>query len=148
LEPEALSFACRPSESQGTYVAPVSHMPAAQTRALFEALARRAHEPRLSDVVGIWEFHVEHAGTWTVTVDHGALRVSSDADPRPPTGSRSPTTRLRLSEDEFVRLARGDRHENLFTGVIRGAIVVEGDVAFAQRLQTILPLQDEQSART
>ena len=47
-----------------------------------------------------------------------------------------------------MRLARGDRHENLFTGVIRGAIVIEGELAFAQRLQTILPLPDEPSART
>jgi hypothetical protein len=47
-----------------------------------------------------------------------------------------------------VRLARGDRHENLFTGVIRGAIAVEGDLAFAQRLPAILPLQNGHKART
>lgn len=98
--------------------------------------------------MGTWEFDIDDVGTWTVAVDHGALSVTHKTRTRTADGARTPTTRLRLGEDELVRLARGDRHENLFTGVIRGAIVVEGQVAFAQRLQTILPLPDEQSART
>ena len=122
-------------------------MPVENARVCFEALARRGHEPRLADAVGTWEFHIQDVGTWTVAVDHGALSVT-DNRTRTADGARAPTTRLRLGEDELVRLARGDRHENLFTGVIRGAIVIEGELAFAQRLQTILPLPDEQSART
>ena len=114
-------------------------------RACFEALARRGHEPRLADAVGTWAFDIEDVGTWTVAVDHGALSVTDNTRTR--TADGAPTTRLRLGENELVRLARGDRHENLFTGVIRGAIVVEGELAFAQRLQTILPLRDEQSTR-
>ena len=98
--------------------------------------------------MGAWEFHIEEVGTWTVAVDHGALRVTDNTPTRTVDGARAPTTRLRLGEDELLRLARGNRHENLFTGVIRGAIVVEGELSFAQRLQTILPLPDEQSART
>ena len=117
-------------------------------RVCLEALARRAHEPRLADAVGTWEFHIQDVGTWTVAVDHGALSVTDNARTRTADGTSAPTTRLRLGEDELVRLARGDRHENLFTGLIRGAIVIEGELAFAQRLQTILPLPDEQSART
>lgn len=120
---------------------------AANARALFNALARRAHEPQLSDAAGTWEFDIEHVGTWTVAVDHGALRVTDGAAPRPPDDNSAPITRLRMREDELVRLAHGDRHENLFTGVVRGAIVIDGDVAFAQRLQTLLPLRDEQTAR-
>lgn len=123
-------------------------MPVGKARDCFEALGRRGYGPGLADVVGTWEFDVEDVGTWTVAVDHGALRVTDGADPRPMTDSAIPTARLRLSEEALVRLARGERHENLFTGVIRGAIVVEGDVAFAQRLQAILPLQDDQKAGT
>jgi hypothetical protein len=73
--------------------------------------------------------------------------VTENTRTRTGDGARAPTTRLRLGENELVRLARGDRHENLFTGVVRGAIVVEGNVSFAQRLQTLLPLPDEQTAR-
>ena len=124
------------------------HMSVANARACFEALARRGHEPRLADAVGTWAFDIQDVGTWTVAVDHGALSVTDDTRARTADGARAPTTRLRLRESELVRLARGDRHENLFTGVIRGAIVVEGDLAFAQRLQMILPLPDEPRART
>jgi hypothetical protein len=98
--------------------------------------------------VGTWAFDIEDVGTWTVAVDHGALTVTDTTRTGTAGGARAPTTRLRLKEDELVRLARADRHENLFTGVVRGAIVVEGELAFAQRLQTILPLPDEQSAGT
>jgi len=122
-------------------------MPVGNAPACFEALARRGYEPRLADAVGTWEFDLEDVGTWTVAVDHGALRVTDGAAPRPADDNSAPITRLRMREDELVRLAHGDRHENLFTGVVRGAIVVEGDVAFAQRLQTLFPLPDEQTAR-
>jgi hypothetical protein len=123
-------------------------MPVDSARTCFDALTRRGHDPRLADVVGAWEFEVEGVGTWTVAVDRGVLSVTADTQTRTAGGALAPTTRLRLREDELLRLARGDRHENLFTGVIRGAIVVEGEVAFAQRLQAILPLVNEQSART
>ena len=98
--------------------------------------------------MGTWEFDIADVGTWTVAVNHGALSVNDDTQTRTADGPRAPTARFRMGEDELVRLARGDRHENLFTGVIRGAIVVEGELAFAQRLDTILPLPDEQRART
>ncbi|HEY7186775.1 MAG TPA: SCP2 sterol-binding domain-containing protein [Vicinamibacterales bacterium] len=116
-------------------------------RAFFEALRARAHQPRLVDAVGTWQFEIEGVGTWTVAVDHGALTVTDVSSSRPAEGVRESNTRLRLREDELLRLVRGDRHENLFMGVIRGAIVVEGELAFAQRLQTLLPLPDERSAQ-
>ena len=117
-------------------------------RAFFDALAGRGHEPWLADAVGTWEFEIDDVGTWTVTVDRGALSVSSGAPPQPTEESREPRTRLRLREDELLRLVRGDGHENLFMGVIRGAIVVEGELAFAQRLQSLFPLPDESGAQT
>jgi hypothetical protein len=121
-------------------------MPIGNARAFFETLAARAHEPRLANTVGAWEFDIEGSGTWTVGVDHGALSVTTGV--RSPADGGEAKTRLRMREDELLRLARGDGHENLFMGVIRGAIVVEGELAFAQRLQAILPLVDEWSART
>ena len=127
---------------------PSNIMPVASARAFFDALAGRAHEPGLADAVGTWEFEIEGVGTWTVTVNHGALNVSSGAPPQSGDATRPRWTRFRMREDELRRLVRGDGHENLFTGVIRGAIVVEGELAFAQRLQALLPLPDEPGART
>ena len=116
-------------------------------RAFFEALAARRHDPRLADAVGTWEFNIEGGGTWTVGVDHGVLSVTGGAPSPPADGATEPKTRLRMREAELLRLVRGDGHENLFMGVIRGAITVEGELAFAQRLQVILPWTDEGSAR-
>jgi hypothetical protein len=122
-------------------------MAVGNARDCFDAVARRGHEPRLAGVVGTWEFDIEDVGTWTVAVDHGTLSVTAGAPAPTDDHPQAPATRLRMREDELVRLVRGDGHENLFTGVIRGAIVVEGAIAFAQRLQTILPLPNEQGAR-
>ena len=106
----------------------------------FEALAAHGQEPRLADAVGSWELDVEDAGVWTVSVDHGALRV---AEGTLGAASGKPTTRLRLREDELLRLAHGDEHENLFTALLRGALVIEGELGFAQRLQALLPVPDD-----
>lgn len=114
-------------------------MPIENARGFFEALAARGRDERLADAVGAWEFDIEDAGTWTVTVDHGALRVARG---RGTTEAERRTTRIHLREDELVRLARGDGHDNVFSALIRGAVVVHGELAFAQRLQSILPLAE------
>jgi hypothetical protein len=119
----------------------VSTMSIDSAKACFETIAARGRSEHLADAVGSWEFSIEDAGTWTVTVDHGALRVSEAP-------SRQPTARFRLSEDELVRLARGEGHENLLTAALRGALGFEGELAFAQKLQSILPLPEEWRTET
>jgi hypothetical protein len=116
-------------------------MPIDNAHAFFEAVAAHEREPRLSDATGTWEFDVEGAGTWTISTDHGVLRV--DQGPLDAAAGRKPRTRLRLKEDELVRLARGEGHENLLTALLRGALAVEGELAFAQRLQVILPVPED-----
>jgi hypothetical protein len=118
-------------------------MPIDSARAFFEALAARGREPRLADASGTWEFDIEGAGLWTVTVDRGALRVNKGRQSLPVEAGTPDKTRLRMAEDELLRLVRGDGHENIFMGLIRGAIVIEGELAFAQRLQAILPVPEE-----
>jgi hypothetical protein len=100
----------------------------------FEALAARGREPRLGNATGTWEFDVDGAGTWTIKADEGTLSVTRG---RP---AENPTARLELSEAELVRLAGGESHENPLTGLLRGAVHVTGDLAFAQRLLSFMPL--------
>ena len=110
-------------------------------RKFFATLAKCGAEPRLADASGTWEFDIEAAGVWTVTVDRGALRVAEGQQSLSgETGARH--TRLCMREDELLRLVRGDGHENLFMGLLRGAIEIEGELAFAQRLQAIFPLPE------
>jgi hypothetical protein len=78
------------------------YMPVGNARDCFDALARRGHEPGLADIVGTWAFEIEDVGTWIVAVDHGALRVT--AGTRTDDHPQAPATRLRLREDELLRL--------------------------------------------
>ncbi len=105
-------------------------------RAYFERLASLGPElaqENLEDATGTWEFVLEGDGTWSIHVDRGRLSVSEGPTP-------NPTARFRMAESEFVRLARGEGHENVITSVLRGALKVEGDIRFAQRIQTLLPM--------
>lgn len=118
----------------------MARMPVDSPRDYFEALAARGREPRLHTLVGACEVDVEGVGSWTVYFDRGALRVNPAADP-------APTVRMRFEKSEFVRLCRGEGHENLLTAALRGEILdFHGDLAFAQRLQAILPLPDDRNS--
>jgi len=105
-------------------------------RDYFETIAARGSEPSLRNEVGTWQIDVDGVGTWSIHVDHGSLQVKNGPEP-------TATARVRIGPSELVRLARGDQHENLLTALLRGAIrEVHGDLAFAQKLQTIMPLQE------
>jgi hypothetical protein len=103
----------------------------------FGVLAARGREPRLGNTTGTWQFDVDSVGTWTVKVDRGALSVASGQP------AEKPNARLELTEAELVHLANGEGHENPLTGLLRGTIRVGGDVPFAQRLFSILPMPDD-----
>jgi hypothetical protein len=112
-------------------------MQVTNAREVFEAIASRARVPRLRNAVGSWEVQVTDVGTWSIKVDHGTLKVLEGSDP-------AATVRVRFSEAEFVRVARGDGHENLVTAGLRGAMTgFEGPISFAQKLTAIIPLADE-----
>jgi putative sterol carrier protein len=102
----------------------------------FDLLVREGRHPRFSADEGVWEFQLEGADTWTVAVKAGEFKVTKGP-------AKNPTTRLKLTESELVRIARGDGHENFLTALLRGALKLEGDFRFAQKLQTVLPLPDE-----
>jgi hypothetical protein len=103
----------------------------------FGAVASRGREPRLGNSTGTWQFDVDGVGTWTVKVDNGSLSVAAGQPPEPP------TAQVALTEAELVRLANGENHENPLTGLLRGELRVGGDIPFAQRLFSILPLPDD-----
>lgn len=110
-------------------------------QAFFEAIAARARDARLNDTVGSWEFEIEGVGFWTVMVDHGGLHVNQTNTQAKE--DERPKARFVMNEDELLRLVRGDGHHNLFTAMIRGTLEIHGELAFAQKLQTLLPIPDE-----
>jgi hypothetical protein len=117
--------------------APRRRMQIENATQFFGALAARGREPRLGSTTGTWQFDVDGVGTWTVKVDQGSVNVASGQS------AETPTAQVKMSEAELVHLANGENHENPITGLLRGAIQIAGDIPFAQRLFTILPMPDD-----
>jgi hypothetical protein len=112
-------------------------MPIASAREFFATLASRGHDPRLAATSGTWQFDLDGRGAWSVKVDHGAFSVAEGLLPADRTAC------FRLSEEELVRLANGEGHENLLTALLRGVIHLNGELPFAQRLGGLVPLPAE-----
>jgi hypothetical protein len=106
-------------------------------RAYFEALIALGPEPRLHDATGTVEFDVEGEGRWLVSVDHGELAVAEGASPSSPV-----TAAIHCPRGEFLRMVRGEDHENLVTATLRGALQFEGDLGFLQQFQAVIPLPE------
>jgi hypothetical protein len=102
-------------------------------RSYFDAIAAHPREPRLARAIGVCQFDIEGAGTFAIGVDRGTLALIEGPS------AATATCRLRMRDEDFVRLARGDGHENLTTALLRGAIRFEGDLRFLAELQAILP---------
>jgi hypothetical protein len=112
-------------------------MPIATAREFFATLASRGHDPRLVGTSGTWQFDLDGRSAWSVKVDHGAFSVAEGLLPA------ETTARFQLSEEELVRLANGDGHENLLTALLRGVIHLTGELRFAQKLWGLVPLPAE-----
>jgi hypothetical protein len=111
-------------------------MKPSSVRSYFDQLAALGEEPRLRDTVGTCEFDISGAGTWCVEIDHGHLRVAEGRAEAPPLG------RLRGDAPTFLRAVRGDDNDNFITAVLRGALSVEGEFAFLQKLRVLTRLGD------
>lgn len=109
-------------------------------RQYFEQLARHGRNSYLGHVVRTWEFDIDSAGFWRVEFDHGDLRV---VEGRGESLTSPAGARVHMTSDAFVRLARGEGHENVTTAVLRGALVVEGDVRAMQCMKAVLPVPAE-----
>jgi hypothetical protein len=106
-------------------------------RQFFDQLAKQGRSAQLVNCAGSWEFVIEGAGSWRVEFDHGTVRVLEErAGDRPLQAG----ARVRMKSADFVRLARGDGHENVITSLLRGAVQVEGDIRVAQYIQNVLPV--------
>jgi hypothetical protein len=108
------------------------------TRACFDALVAKGPNESLRGLTGVWELDLEGEGVWSLRVDDGRLSASQG-----PSTAGPPNASFRMPAKEFVRIAGGVEHSSLLTGVLRGAVRVEGDLRFAQRLEVLLPIADE-----
>ncbi len=108
-------------------------------RQYFDQLAKQGKSPHLVNAIGTCEFDIEGAGTWRVEFNRGNLSVAE----KQPADRSQAGAYLHMTKADFVRLARGEGHENGITALLRGALKVEGDIRIAQYVQAILPVPAE-----
>jgi putative sterol carrier protein len=108
-------------------------MPSA-TAQFFEYLGSRGHVPVLEKVRGTLRFEItdtEPVERWLVIVDHGDITVDSTA------GSDTPTCIVRGSRAVLEGVARGEL--NAMAAVLRGELVIEGDLQILMIVQRVFP---------
>ena len=103
-----------------------------ETAAFFDALGRRGHEPLLATVTGRAQFDVvdsSRTDRWLVAISKGDITVSHKR------GTADCT--IRGSEALFDDLASG--RTNATAAVLRGALLVSGDLELFFAIQRIFP---------
>lgn len=98
----------------------------------FERLANVGHDPSLCKVSGTVRFDIrsgEQVQRWLLHIDHGRLRVLQDGGPA--------GTVIVLSEKVAEAMARGEL--NGLAAMLRGEIMVDGDLGLALRLGRLFP---------
>ena len=102
------------------------------TARFFSDLAERADEPLLRKAKGSMRFDIvdgRRTRRWLVTVDGGALEVSS--------GNADATCVARVDKAVFDRVATG--RLNAVAAVLRGEMALEGDWRLLVRMQRLFP---------
>jgi glycogen debranching enzyme len=100
--------------------------------AFFEELVRLGRVPALAEVQAALRLDLAHAeGTdhWLIEVNRGDIAVSRE--------EREADAVVRTSRAFFDRLVRGEAHA--LAGLLRGEIVVEGDLQFVLTIGRMLP---------
>ena len=101
------------------------------TKAFFEGLDGR-HDPALEKANGTIRFDLKEDGRierWFVAIDGGDISVSRR--------NAAAACVVRASGSTFASLARGKA--NAMAAVLRGALMVEGDLELLVRFQRLLP---------
>ncbi|WP_170839553.1 SCP2 sterol-binding domain-containing protein [Micromonospora halophytica] len=102
------------------------------TDAFFEQLADVGHDPRLCKVHGSVRFDIrdgDRLRQWLLSIDHGQLRVTPGDGPAQAV--------LKLSTEVAEAMVRGEL--NGLSAMLRGEILVDGDLALALRMGRLFP---------
>ena len=102
------------------------------TAAFFERLATRPHEPLLRKATGCTRFDIvdgRKVRRWYVTVDGGAISVSTKASPD--------DCVIRADQALFEKIVAGKL--NAVAAVLRGDLQIEGDWRLLVRMQRLFP---------
>jgi putative sterol carrier protein len=99
----------------------------ASTREFFEGLESRVDPSRTEGMNNSYVFDIDGAGTWTVRVADGAVKVSEGAEEADAT--------ITTSEETFEKIAAGDL--NPTTAYMTGKLKLKGNMGAAMKLQKL-----------
>jgi putative sterol carrier protein len=103
-----------------------------RTAEFFEQVNRRGHEPLLARTSGRIRFEVASDGQtqhWLVTVRRGALSVAQ--------ANAAADCVVRANRECFDNIVTG--RQNAFAAVLRGILVLEGDMGLLAQFQHLFP---------
>jgi putative sterol carrier protein len=96
-------------------------------REFFEGLEARVDPAKTAGMTNTYVFDIDGAGTWTVAVDDGNVKVSEGA------GDADAT--ISASEETFQKIAAGE--QNATSAYMTGKLKIKGDMGAAMKLQKL-----------
>jgi putative sterol carrier protein len=99
----------------------------ASVREFFEGLESRVDPSRTDGMNNSYVFDIEGAGTWTVRVTDGAVKVTE--------GSEDADAVITTSEETFEKIIAGE--QNPTTAYMTGKLKLKGDMGAAMKLQKL-----------
>jgi putative sterol carrier protein len=100
---------------------------AESAREFFEGLESRVDPSKTAGMTSTYVFDIDGAGTWTVAVDDGNVKVSEGA------GDADAT--ISASEETFQKIAAGE--QNATSAYMTGKLKIKGDMGAAMKLQKL-----------
>lgn len=103
-----------------------------RTEDFFAELGRRGHEPLLAKASGRMRFEITQGPRterWCVAISRGDIAVTTE--------DVEADTVVRADRELFDRFASGQ--ENMMAAILRGELLVEGDLPLAVLFQRLLP---------
>jgi putative sterol carrier protein len=99
----------------------------AGVREFFEGLESRVDEGNTAGMNNSYVFDIEGAGTWTVRVNDGQVKVTEGAEDADAT--------ITTSEESFEKIVAGEL--NPTTAYMTGKLKLKGDMGAAMKLQKL-----------
>ena len=99
----------------------------ANVREFFEGLESRVDPSKTEGMNNSYVFDIDGAGTWTVRVTDGAVKVTEG------TGDADAT--ITASEETFEKIIAGE--QNATTAYMTGKLKLKGDMSAALKLQKL-----------
>jgi putative sterol carrier protein len=98
-----------------------------------ETLPERFQPDKAKGVHAVFQFEISGDGgaTFHVSVDDGTMKVAEGA-------AESPSATIKMKSDDYVKMVNGQLSGPV--AFMKGALKVTGNIALAQKMQTIFPV--------